>query len=303
MSFDVLLLGTGAAVPERGRHPSCQVIHIGDHWFLLDCGEGAQERLNIAGVPKSKIDHIFISHLHGDHFFGLIGLLTTFMLSGREKALHLYAPEGLQAIVDIQLKYGGASLSYPIHYHVLDTSRHNCIYQDSFVEIHTLPLLHRIPCAGFLFREKPKPLNIRKEKIEEYQLTITQIKQAKLGLDITLDDGQVVPFQALTLAPIPPRAYAYCSDTAYHPPLVSLIKGVDLLFHEATFAEDMIDHAAKTGHSTARQAAEIARQAGVKTLLIGHFSPRYPDEAILAKEAASVFPNTLAGKEGQWYAV
>lgn len=303
MSFRVLLLGTGAAIPDAGRHTSCQVLHCSDNWFLVDCGEGAQERLNAAGAPKSKFDHIFISHLHGDHFFGLIGLINSYFLMGRDRPLHIYAPEGMEEIFNIHMKYSGAKPTYPLHFHVLDTTRHYRIFENDQLEVFTLPLQHRIPTSGFLFREKPRPLNIRKEQIETYQLNYEQIRQAKGGMDISLADGRIIANEQLTLPPVAPRSYAYCSDTAYCPALAPYLKGVNLLYHEATFCEDMAEHAALTGHSTAKQAASIALQAGVDQLLLGHFSPRYRDEEVLADEARVIFPATLAGKELCWYEV
>lgn len=303
MAFKVLLLGTGAAIPDAGRHTPCQVVCCAAHWFLVDCGEGAQERLNAAGVPKSKLDHIFISHLHGDHFFGLIGLINSYFLLGRDRPLHIYAPEGLEEIIAVQLKYSGAKPTYPIHVHVLDTTRYYCIYENDQVAVFALPLRHRIPTSGFLFREKPRPLNIRKEQIEAYQLNYEQIRQAKAGLDIILADGRTISNHLLTLPPVAPVSYAYCSDTAYEPALIPYLSGIELLYHEATFCEDMAEHAALTGHSTARQAASIAKQAGVGQLLLGHYSPRYRDEELIAEEARAIFPSTIAGKETCWYEV
>ncbi len=301
--FEVLLLGTGAALPDRGRHPSAQVLRYEECYYLIDCGEGTQMRLSDCKAPKQKLNQIFISHLHGDHVYGLIGLLTSYTLFNRQTPLDIYAPEGLEEMIAVQLRWSQCALSYPITYHVVDTERHYLLFEDRYLQVYSLPLSHRIPTSGFLFCEKPRPLNIRAEKIEEYGLDFTQIKQAKSGQDVLLSDGRLIPHTELTHPPAPQRRYAYCSDTAFDERLPGLIQGVDLLYHESTFDNSHELEASISRHSTAAQAAEIARRADAKQLLLGHFSPRYPDEGLLEAEARVVFRDSKAGREGRWYPV
>jgi len=298
MTFELTLLGTNAALPTVGRSPSAQVLQIQHHYYLIDCGEGTQVRLLEYKVRHSRIRQVFISHLHGDHFFGLIGLLTSWQLSGRRAALDIYSPEGLERMIRIQLEAGAGRLSYPLCFHVLDTEQHALIFEDQLTEVYSLPLQHRIPTTGFLFREKPRPANIRPEKIEEYDIPVSKIPEIKAGADLVLPDGRRVPHQELTRPAPPPRAYAYCSDTRYTESLVPLLEGVNLLYHESTFREDNRERAEKTFHSTAKQAATLAKQAGVEKLVLGHFSSRYKKVEPFAEEAREIFSNTVAGKEG-----
>lgn len=302
MKFALTVLGVSAAAPAFGRHPSAHVLQVDNRYFLIDCGEGTQLQLAEYKLPVHKINHIFISHLHGDHIFGLPGLLFSYALSGRTAPLHLYSPAGLEAMM-LALLHPGGELGYPLCFHPLDEQREQVILEDSLVIVSSLPLRHRIPTLGFVFREKPRPRNVRPEAIEAYGLDIPQIKAAKAGEDIVLKDGRLLPNEQLTRPPLPPRSFAYISDTAYCEDLVPHIRNASLLYHETTFCEDMAAQAALTCHSTARQAALIARMAGVGMLITGHYSSRYRDEAQFVREAKEVFENTVAGEEGRVYEV
>lgn len=302
MSFEVLLLGTGAATPSRDRHPAAVVIKYDEQWFLVDCGEGTQMQMAKYQVAGNKIRQIFISHLHGDHVFGLIGLVSSMGLFGRTQPLEIFAPEGLRELIETQQRltrsYG---LPFSIHFHVLDTTRAYCCFENKALRVFTIPLDHRIPTTGFLFEEKPRLRNILPEMITAYGLDFDQIKRAKAGEDILLSDGSLIANETLTKTPPPPRSFAYCSDTAYYPPIVEYIKGVNLLYHESTFCEQHSAEATASKHSTAKQAAAIARDAEVQRLVLGHFSPRYADIHEFEQEAQSIFANSTSGKEGVWY--
>ena len=302
MRFALTILGINAAAPAYGRHPSAQVLQVHNRHYLIDCGEGTQMRMSDFNIPRHKINQVFISHLHGDHVFGLPGLLFSFSLMDRKAPLHLYSPAGLREMILAQLTPSGA-LSYPLHFHEVNTASTSIIFEDPLLSVTAIPLRHRIPTIGFLFREKPRPLNIIPEKIETYHLTIEQIKAAKAGEDITLSDGRTIPNMELTLSPPPPRSYAYMSDTMFDESVVPHIHNTDLLFHETTFCEDHADNATLTHHSTARQAALIAKAANVRTLITGHYSSRYPDVQPFLDEARAVFPNSVAGEEGRVYEV
>lgn len=249
-------------------------------------------------VKASKINQIFISHLHGDHTFGLIGLLTTYNLIGRETPLEVFGPQGLEEMIRIQLRYSETELRYPLRFTVIDPACHKVIFENSLLTVESLPLVHRLPTTGFLFREKSRPRNILPEQIEAYDIPVAQIQPVKEGADLLLADGRRVPNEVLTVAPPSPRSYAYCSDTRYTEAIVPWIKGVDLLYHESTFLEDNRKRAEETLHATAREAALIAKMAGVGQLILGHYSSRYTDIQRFAREAAPIFPNTIAGYEG-----
>lgn len=298
MNFELTFLGTNSALPAHGRFPSAQVLTVQEQPFLIDCGEGTQARMLDYQVKRHKINQIFISHLHGDHVFGLIGLLTTLNLMGRENQLDIFSPQGLEEMIHVQLKACQAHLGFPIVFHVVDTTASQLIFENEAVAVYTIPLQHRVPTTGFLFREKERPRNIRSEKIEDYQLSISQILLAKDGKDIALEDGRVIPNQELTKAPPPPRSYAYCSDTLYTESILPYIKGVDLLYHESTFLHDAQRRAKETMHSTALEAATIAQKAGVKMLFLGHYSSRHKDVQVFEEEALRVFPHTIAAREG-----
>lgn len=300
-AFTVTTLGTGAALPARGRFPSAQLVNVHQALYLIDCGEGTQERLRMAGVNFLRIGHVFISHLHGDHYLGLMGLLSSMHLMGRQTPLVVYGPPDLWPIIDIQLKASGTYLRYPLHVRPWVHESGVMLHQDSRVSVHGLALRHRIDCTGFLFRETPAPRTLRRETV----VRIPHFKRnaVKAGEDLVLPDGQVVPNAELTLDPPPPRTYAYCSDTAYEPALVPYLRDVDLLYHEATFTEALAAKARETHHSTAAQAARLALEAGVKRLLLGHFSSRYRSADELLQEAARVFPRVEASEDGRTYFV
>ena len=296
MNFELRILGSNSATPAHGRHLSAQVLTIGTDVFLIDCGEGTQFQMLKYKVKRQKIKHIFISHLHGDHIFGLIGLLMTYDLTGRTKPLHLYSPAGLQAIIEIQLN---DAPKFPLHFHVTDPSVSTVLFENSRVEVTSIPLVHRAPCHGFLFTEKQQTANILKEKIAAYQIPYQAIGAIKAGANYTLKDGRVIPHEALTQAPAAVRKFAYCSDTMYTEAILPLIKGVDLLYHEATFMHDLLPLAEKTMHSTAEQAATIAKKAKAKQLILGHFSSRYYDLNPLLEEAKAIFEATTVVEEGK----
>ena len=296
MRFELTPLGTGAALPARGRSPSAQVLNVNEDLYLIDCGEGTQERLRMAGFNFQRIQHVFISHLHGDHYLGFLGLISTMHLLGRERELHVHAPAELREITTIQLKASQTYLRFPLHHHTLPATTGASILRDDKVEVSALILRHRLPCTGFLFREAPAPRKLRPEHVASIPLHWRQ--RVKDGEDLILEDGRVLPNADLTFAPPVPRSYAYCSDTAYAPELVPFLSEVDLLYHESTFTEELRARAKETQHSTARDAATIARDAGVRKLLLGHFSSRYKDLSQLLREAQQVFPHTALSEEG-----
>ncbi len=298
MTFELTFLGTNSALPAHGRFPTAQVLNVCDYLFLIDCGEGTQARMLDFQVRRHKINQIFISHLHGDHVFGLIGLLTSFNLLGRDQKLDVFAPPGIRELIEIQLKCSHTILTYELDIHVTDPENHYLLFENEVVEVYSIPLLHRIPTQGFLFKEKERQLNILPGKIQEYGLNVLQIKAAKLGSDVVLSDGTVLPNEELTRAPSPPRSYAYCSDTVYSESILPYVKGVDLLYHESTFLADSSERAKVTMHSTTVEAASIALKAEASMLLLGHYSSRHKDISIFEKEARSVFPNTAAAREG-----
>lgn len=264
---------------------------------MIDCGEGAQMQLRRSRLKFSRLNHIFISHLHGDHCFGLMGLISTFGLLGRTAKLHIYAPAPLDQLLQPQLDYYCAGMDYQVEVHTIDTTRFAPVYEDRSVTVYTLPLRHRIACCGFLFREKPTLPHIIREKIDFYQVPEYAINQIKNGADWTTPDGKVIPNRYFTRPSEPARSYAYCSDTCYLPELQEHLKNVDLLFHEATFGKDLEKRAQETFHTTAEQAATLARDSQAGRLCIGHFSARYEDETPLLHEAREIFPNTILARE------
>ena len=303
MNFCLTILGVNSATPAHGRFPTAQVLQIHHHYFLIDCGEGCQIRMTDFGIPRHKTNQIFISHLHGDHVFGLPGLLFSYSLNDRKEPLHLFSPPGLEEMVSAQLKPSGGALSFPLYYHVLDTSARQLVFDHDALTVHSFPLKHRIPTVGFVFKEKLRPRNIRPEKIEKFQIPIPQIRAIKAGEDLTLPNGKTIPNCELTFDPPKPRSFAFVSDTIYDEAILPFIEGVDLLYHEATFCHDLAEYAAMTMHSTAKQAAMIAKKARVGKLIIGHFSSRYIDLSPLLEEAKAEFPDTLLGEEGERYEV
>ncbi len=303
MSFSVTILGSGAALPTANRNPTSQYIFCNDRHFLVDCGEGTQVQLRKNKIHIQKIAHIFISHLHGDHFFGLVGLLSTLHLLGRDKGITIYGPKELEQIIRLQLEVGGTNLQFELNFVVLNGKEHRLIYEDKLVEIWTFPLKHRIPTNGFLFKEKEKDRTLDADLFQESGLSRTLIPLLKAGQDVVLDDGSVVYAKEYTFAAKTPKSYAYCSDTCYVESILPFIQGADLLYHEATFMHALEERAKKTFHSTAIQAATIAKKAQVKKLLIGHLSSRYESEQPLVDEARTVFSNTDFAQEGMVFPV
>ena len=297
--FRVHILGCGSALPTLRHFPSMQVVECRGKLFMVDCGEGAQLQLRRSGLSFSKLQAIFVSHLHGDHCFGLIGMISTFGLLGRTAPLHVYAPAALQPMLDAQMALFCRDLGYQVEFHPVDTRQAATIYDDRSLTVDTIPLEHRMPCAGFLFREKATLPHIRRDMIDYYEIPVSQIANIKAGSGYTLADGTVIPHERLTLPADPPRSYAFCSDTRYQPSLAAQLQGVSTLYHEATYADDHIGMAEKYCHSTARQAALLARDAGVGQLLLGHYSSRYNDENVLLDEARQEFANARLVDEMQ----
>ena len=290
--FRVHILGCGSALPTLRHYASSQIVELRDKLFLVDCGEGTQMQLRKARVRFPKVGHVFISHLHGDHCFGLIGMISTFGLLGRTAPLHVFANESLEPLLNQLLRAFCRDLGYEVVFHPIDASRQAVIYEDRSLTVETIPLNHRMPTCGFLFREKPTLPHIRRDMIDFYQIPTSQILNIKAGQDWVTPDGETVPNSRLVTPAEPVRAYAYCSDTAYLPDLHERLQGVTTLYHESTYGEDNLAMAQKYCHSTARQAALVAREAGVGQLLLGHYSSRYDDEQVLLDEARQVFPNS-----------
>ena len=295
--FEVNILGCGSALPTTRHFSSSQVVNIREKLFMVDCGEGAQLPLRRCKLKFTRLNHIFISHLHGDHCFGLMGLISTFGLLGRTAALHIYAHEELEKLLAPHLEFFCKGMTYDVVFHAIDPTKAAIIYDDRSVSVSTIPLKHRIPTCGFLFQEKKTPNHIIRDMVDFYQIPVFELNRIKNGEDYVTPDGVVVPNSRLTTPSAPARSYAYCSDTICLRNILPQIKGVDLLFHEGTFAQCDAARAKETFHTTAQQAAEIARDAEAKQLVIGHFSARYEDESVLLKEAQAVFPNTLLAKE------
>ena len=295
--FEIHILGCGSALPTTRHQATSQVLNIREKLFMIDCGEGTQVQLRRSRLRFSRLNHIFISHLHGDHCFGLIGLISTYAMLERTAQLHIYAHADLQRLLAPQLDYFCKGMTFEVVFHPFNPSERTVIYEDRSVSVETIPLRHRLPTCGFLFREKPTSRHIRRDMIDFYQIPVYMINRIKNGEDYMLDDGTCIPCDRLTLPADPPRSYAYCSDTAYLPRIVEQIQGVDLLFHEATFASSEAVRARQTFHSTAEQAAKIALDAQVKKLVIGHFSARYETETVLLEAASAVFPNTVLAAE------
>ena len=295
--FRVHILGCGSALPTLRHYASSQVVELRDKLFLVDCGEGTQMQLRRARVRFTKVGHVFISHLHGDHCFGLIGMISTFGLLGRTSRLHVYANEALGPLLNKLIAFFCRDLGFEVEVHPIDASRNTVIYEDRSLTVETIPLCHRMPTCGFLFREKPLLPHIRREMIDFYGIPTSQIMNIKAGSDWVTPDGELVPNSRLVTQAQLPRAYAYCSDTRYMPQLHEYLQGVTTLYHESTYGEDNLLMAEKYFHSTARQAALVARDAGVRQLILGHYSSRYDDEQVLLDEARQVFPNSSLADE------
>lgn len=295
--FELHILGCGSALPTTRHFPSSQVLNVREKLFMIDCGEGAQLQLRKSKLKFSRLNHIFISHLHGDHCFGILGLVSTFGLLSRTADLHIHTPAGGEELFRPMLDYFCKNLPYDVFFHVFDTREPVMIYEDRSVSVTTIPLKHRIPCAGFLFAEKQRPDHIVREMVDFYNVPLFELNRIKNGAGYVTPAGEVIPHSVLTRPASPARRYAYCSDTIYTESIIDQIRGVNLLFHEATFAQSDLPRAKETFHSTAEQAGRMALNAGVKRLLIGHFSARYEDETVLLREAVQVFGNTTLAKE------
>ena len=301
--FRVYILGCGSALPTMRHNPSSQIVEVRDKQFMIDCGEGTQLQLRRSKIRFTKLGHVFISHLHGDHCFGLIGMISTFGMLGRTAPLHIYAPADFGPILQQQLDFFCQSISYEVVFHPVDTTRNKVIYEDKSITVTTLPLSHRIPCCGFLFREKPLLPHIRRDMMDMYGIPRSQINNVKNGLPWTTPDGDVIPAERLTTPADPPRSYAYCSDTRYMTGLHRLITDVTTLYHECTYADEEAERAKTYYHSTASEAAHTAADAHVQRLIIGHYSARYSDEEGMLKEAQAIFPNTVLAQEMKVYEV
>lgn len=303
MEFELTILGCSSAIPMKGRYLSAQILNIRNEFFLIDCAEGAQLRMLDFNIPKNKIKHIFISHLHGDHIFGLPGLLSSYNLANREKPLNIYGPAGLKEFIENALEYAYVSLSYKLNIISLDHTIKSIAFENDSVKVSSFPLNHRVPTIGYKFEEKSRLKNIRPEMIERYGLNYNQIRAAKYGNDVVLKDGNVISNGILTLPPKHLRSYAYCSDTVYDQRIVPFIKNVDLLYHESTYMASMSEKAKERGHSTTIDAATIAKKANAKKLILGHYSTRYHDLMPLLEEARTVFENTELGIDGKKFKV
>ncbi|WPR77569.1 ribonuclease Z [Algoriphagus sp. NG3] len=301
--FEVTILGNTSSIPVHGRHHTAQVVRFGQDFLLLDCGEGMQLQARAYKVKVSKINTIFISHLHGDHYYGLIGLLSSYSLGKRTTPLTIFGPKGLDEIITTNFRYSNTKLPYPLEFVETDNKGMNLLLQTPRYDVFSFPLKHRLPTTGFLIKEKHGLRSMIKEKLQENKVPLEAIQSLRQGIDYTDAKGKSYKVKAFT-HPLPPlRSYAYCSDTIYNPELKQYIQHADLLYHESTFMEDNVERAATTYHSTAKQAAEIAKLSNVKKLLLGHFSSRYTELNPLLQEAKSVFPNSILSEEGQTYVV
>jgi len=297
LSTYLTILGYNSAIPTVNSSPTAQFLEMEERCFLIDCGEGTQVQLRKAKARFSKINHIFISHLHGDHCFGLPGLIASFRLLGRETPLHIYAPKGIKEMLETIFRITETHRGFEVVYHELESKKSEKIYEDHRVEVFTIPLNHRIYCNGYLFREKPKERHLNMAEISKYpEIETCDYHNLKLGKDFVLSDGYILKNEVLTTPPSKPVSYAFCSDTRYWEEVVAVIENVDVLYHEATFLHDLKEMADYTGHTTALEAARIARKANVGKLILGHFSNRYGDVTVFTDEAREIFPNTFLPK-------
>ncbi|MVN21983.1 ribonuclease Z [Mucilaginibacter arboris] len=303
MRFDVTILGSSSATPIYNRNPTSQALNINERFYLIDCGEGTQQQMLRFDVKPGKIDHIFISHLHGDHYLGLIGLLSSMHLNGRKKPMHIFGPPDLKKIIDINLECSWTKLNYELIFHPLKNTETEVIFENKDIIVQTIILNHRIPCTGFLFSQKKNLLKLNATQLEHYQVGRNQFLKLKQGEDFVNENGERVPNSVLTIKPEDPKSYAYCSDTLAGEAYLPQIEDVDLLYHEATFMHDLLARAQETYHTTALQAGEIAFKTGVKKLLIGHFSARYKTLDGLLEEARSVFKETDLAIEGKVFTI
>jgi ribonuclease Z len=304
MELELTILGSSSAIPTSFRNTTAQVLNAFGRFFLIDCGEGTQIQLRRFKIPYKRINHIFISHLHGDHFFGLIGFISSLSLQGRKTELNIYSQKKLEQIIITQLEILNIKLSFELTFHYLDSSKHTIIYEDKNISVTSFSLKHRdIPTSGFFFKEKEKPLSLIKEMIEEYNISIVDRLKIKDGADYITSEGELIKNKFLTIKAKQAKSYAFCSDTAYTEKFIDLIKGVDLLYHEATHANDNKTRAKQTYHSTAEQAATIALKSEAKKLIMGHFSTKYKNTKQHIKEARAVFPESYAVEDGDKYQI
>ena len=296
--FELHILGCGSALPTTRHFPTSQIVNVRDKLFMIDCGEGTQVQMRRMRVRFGRLAHIFISHLHGDHCFGLPGLISTLGMLGRTGELVVHGPKEVETYLRPVMDLFCRGMEFEVRFNPVDTRSHSLVMEDRSLSVYSIPLKHRIPTCGYLFAEKPKEAHIIREMTDFYQVPVRCMKDIKQGQDYVTPEGEVVPNSRLTRPAAPPKRYAFCSDTAYNRSIIPIIEGADLLYHEATFAECDLARAKETFHSTARQAAEIARDAHVKRLVIGHYSARYEDLSELHREAEAVFPGTILGNEG-----
>ena len=296
--FKVHILGCGSALPTLQHNASSQIVELREKLFMIDCGEGTQIQLRRSRIHFSKIIAVFISHLHGDHCFGLPGMISTFGMTGRTAPLHIYAPAAFEPILDQTLSFFCQGLEFKVVFHAVDTTQNKVVYEDRSLTVETIPLQHRIDCCGYLFREKPILPHIRRDMIDFYKIPISQINNIKAGADWVTAEGEVIANSRLTTPAEPARSYAYCSDTRYIKTLHELVKGVSTLYHESTYSAEDAERARLYWHSTSQDAAKVARDASVGKLLLGHFSARYNNESQLLEEAKEIFPNSYLTCEG-----
>jgi len=303
--FELTILGSSSALPTSRRNLTAHVLNVYERFFLIDCGEGTQMQLRKNRIKFGRINHIFISHIHGDHIYGLFGLLSSFNLLDRTEDLHIYAHEPLRKGIRYMIRNYEGRFNYAIRFHPIDPGKKQKIYEDLRLQVYSFPLNHKIASSGFLFVEKPRELNIRKGYVKKYNIPVRNIHEIKNGADYTTPDGITIPNQKITEPPYRQRSYAFCSDTAYDEQIIPHIRQVDLLYHEATFRDEHQDQADYTLHSTAREAGRMARKADVKQLIIGHFSARYKEEQIeeLSAEAREEFPQTIPAYDGMTHVV
>jgi len=297
----ITILGCYAATPRTFTNPTSQVLELNNEYYLIDCGEATQVQLRKSKIKFSRINHVFISHLHGDHFYGLIGLVSTFMLLNRTNDLHIYGPKGIKEIILLQLKYSNSYTGYQLIFHELENTESEVILDNEKVTVTTIPLNHRVYTNGFLFTEKIKYRKLNLAALDEYNIEKCYFQKVKNGSDITLENGQLISNTTLTFDPEPPQIYAFCSDTVYDEKIIEIIKNVDVLYHESTFLETEVALAEKTKHCTAQQAALIAQKAKVKNLLLGHFSTRYTNIELFKKEAQTIFKNVYLADDGKFF--
>jgi ribonuclease Z len=297
MKNSFIVLGSNSALPTSERFSSAHVLQMHGRFFLIDCAEGTQILLRKNKISFSAIDHILITHLHGDHYLGIFGLLSSFNMLGRKKDIHIYGPKNLQDVIDFHKKFVEHQMEFAIIFHEINDAS-TIVFDDKVLTVTAFSMNHRIPTYGFLFQEKTKPRNVKRNCIEQYSIPIKDIKKIKDGADFITAEGITIPNDELTVAPPHSKTFAFCSDTKYNEKMLPIIEGVDLLYHEATFTEDLIERANQTFHSTAKQAATIALKAKVSKLAIGHFSARFKDTSVLELEAKSIFPDTIAVHDG-----